>query len=95
MPLAKPMHGLQALRYEGLATLKHPVIPGFPSPSCGRGFKPLATLILVTLLHFRFYLPLWKKVSPLQKVKPLLYQRQRRVMFETLTFRRLADAARF
>jgi len=39
MPLAKPMRGLQALRNEGLATLKQPIIPGFPSPSCGRGFS--------------------------------------------------------
>jgi len=50
MPLAKPIRGLQALRNEGLATLKQPIIPGFPSPSCGRGFKPMSTLILKTLL---------------------------------------------
>jgi len=54
MPLAKPMRGLQALRYEGLATLKPekpkccfpliletllPSIIVFPKPTCGRGIK--------------------------------------------------------
>jgi len=39
MPLAKPMLGLQALRNEGMATLKHPIIPEFPSPSFGRRFS--------------------------------------------------------
>jgi len=52
MLLTKPIPGLQALRYEGLATQKKPIIPGFPSPYCGRGFKPMSTLILKTLLPY-------------------------------------------
>jgi len=39
MPLAKPLLGLQALRYEGIATLKQPIIPGFPSNPCFDGFS--------------------------------------------------------